>query len=552
MNKLFKKLFVWMMVFSIFIPNTTVFATSLNKGTGESAKTLVSKILGNGIKSSNEKINGSVYTFDNGLDDFGIDSGIILDTSGSVASENDADLAALMSYPYGGDTSSLEFELVADGDLLNFNYVFVSDEFNQPSEYNDVFGLFISVNGGKYENIALIDRSNGSQVPVNITNLRAGLDGTEMENGTSTSLSTGTHSLFTAYSSDKSIYDENENGNYVVVNGISNIFNARKKVNVGDKVKIKFAIADVSDTSVDSYVMIEAESLSFTDSKVNYKKEVLYDLNPETVYVIKIGKETHEVTSSSEGTIPLSGIDDNGGSYNLIGKSLIIKERDNEEDVGQKVIVNGSPKAPADSVIPSEEVPILDEDLEITTTKNSIIIRPEEGMEYSLDGVNWKKSNTKIVFNDLIENQEYTIYSRYYVTEESFASEINEMQIVVKPMVKDLGYKKYNYKGYYDGKEHNAYITSNDPDVKIEYSTSLDGEYSSDVIKYKDLGKYVVYYKMTKEGYYPMFGKLTVQIDLKNPETIDNIMTYFIIGASSLIGLALSSLYLKKKKAKAY
>lgn len=513
MNKPLRKIFICFVI-SMFIPFTTVFATSLNRNTGEDAKTLVSKILGSGIQSSNESINGTVYTFDNGLEDFGIESGIILDTSGTIDGSKDDDLASLMSYTYGGHTSSLEFELVADGDLLNFNYVFASLEFDQSPQYNDVFGLFISVNDSEYENIALIDRSDDSKVPVNITNLRAGLDGTEMNNGSSQDLSTGTHSLFTAYPYSKTILDENENENIVEVDGISNVFNARKQVKVGDKVKIKFVIADVSDTGYDSYVMIEAESLSFTDSRVNYKKEVLYNLNADTTYTITLGNNTYEVTSDSEGTIPLKGQDNSKNEYDLIGKTLTIKEKDNVEDKGQKVTVNSLPEAPADPIIPNEDKPILDEELEVQTTTDSIIIYPEEGKEYSIDGINWESSSEKIVFDGLDSNQEYTIYSRYYATEDNFASNINETKITIKPMLKDLGYTKYDYSGYYDNAEHNAYVTSDISDVKIEYSTSIDGEYSTDVIKYKNVGTYTVYYKITKDGYYPASGKLTVKIEL--------------------------------------
>ena len=95
----------------------------------------------------------------------------MLDTSGRGGeNEKDSDLESIMDYEYGGHTSSLEFTLTATGNLLNFNYVFASGEFVCGAEYNDVFGLFVSVNGSEYENIAKITKNDGEVVPVNITN----------------------------------------------------------------------------------------------------------------------------------------------------------------------------------------------------------------------------------------------------------------------------------------------------------------------------------------------------------------------------------------------
>lgn len=206
------------------------------KSADELAKILTD---GNEFAVSGAKRTGTVYTFSNGTNAVGLDSGIVLDTSGYVSGDKDTQLDSIRDsrFSYGGDTSTVEFTCVADGDLLNFNYAFASSEFNQPEQYNDVFGLFVKVNNGSWQNIAKITRNNGKQVPVNITNLRAGLSGTEMNNGTGTNLS-GSHSLFTK----KSI---SINGSKT--NGVSNVFNAQLAVKPGDDVTIKFAICDMSD-----------------------------------------------------------------------------------------------------------------------------------------------------------------------------------------------------------------------------------------------------------------------------------------------------------------
>ena len=290
------------------------------------AQDLVDVILGNGVVATNASSSGTAYTFGNGDIDIGLSSGIMLDTSGKISNATqDPDLLALcqkLGVRYGGDTSTLEFEMTASGTELVFNYAFASAEFNQSSSFNDVFGLFISVNGGPYENIALITRSDGTLVPVTIVNLRAGVDGTEMSGGSSTALGpTITHSLFT----EKNITLRGG------TNGISNIFTARKDVNIGDNIKLKFAICDVGDKGVNSYVFIEAGSLHFNapDGRNDYYDEEINNLDPDSLFEVTCDGDTHPITSSSSGIIPMEGTDDNGDTYSFIGKTItIIKKGD--------------------------------------------------------------------------------------------------------------------------------------------------------------------------------------------------------------------------------
>lgn len=233
----------------------------INNDADKSAAELAGELIAGDeqFEFTDAKRNGTINTFSGGKELLGIDSGIVLDTSGMVAGETDAQLDQIrdQSYQYGGHTSSLEFTTVANGDLLCFNYVFASSEFDQAPRYNDVFGLFVKINDGSWQNIAKITRSNGVEVPVNIVNLRAGQSGTEMSNGTSTYL-TGSHSLFNSTSASLG-------SGYV--NGISNVFTALLPVTPGDQVTLKFAVCDISDTAMNSYVFIEGDSLSFKGPK---------------------------------------------------------------------------------------------------------------------------------------------------------------------------------------------------------------------------------------------------------------------------------------------
>ena len=119
-----------------------------------------------------------IGTFSDAAGLTGLDGGVILSTGDAAADFNPGDPASkgfpsVQNQPDGDltrlngatkDTAVLEFELIATGDLLNFQYVFASSEFEQDEPYNDVFGLFIDG-----ENIALLP--DGS--PVTIQNLKA-------------------------------------------------------------------------------------------------------------------------------------------------------------------------------------------------------------------------------------------------------------------------------------------------------------------------------------------------------------------------------------------
>ena len=335
-------------------------------GFNQPATDLVDVILGKGIVATNQQKNGTVYTFGNGDVDIGLPSGILLDTSGKIPNTTqDPDLAALCSslgVQYGGDTSVLEFEMQATGTELVFNYAFGSAEFNQSPSFNDVFGLFISINGGPYQNIALITRSDGTQVPVTIVNLRAGIDGTEMNNGKSTTLGPSvTHTLFT----------EKALTLIGTTNGISNVFTASQLVNIGDTIKLKFAICDVGDTGVNSFVFIEAGSLQFNapDGKNDYYGEEIHNLDPGAEFEITCGGDTHPVTSSSAGRIPMEGTDDNGDSYSFLGETITIVKK------GDGVHQDSPPQTL--TVADRPEVVDLDTSQgarEISTTDTSIIL----------------------------------------------------------------------------------------------------------------------------------------------------------------------------------
>ncbi len=383
---------------------------TLEKGLSNEA--LVDRVLAGDIGATDVRKVGYVEAFSDGRDATGINRGIVLITSDEVINvEVDPDLDKMIGTAgnsYGGDTALIEFSMVAEGNLLNFDYSFASREFDQPVQFNDVFALFVSVNGGEYENIALITRSNGAQVPVNIVNLKAGLSGSEL---VGQSLPSGVHeySLFT--SKPIMVHKNSE-----ITNGVSKVLNAQKEVNVGDQVKVKIVVADVGDSAWDSYVFIKANSLEFEEHgvKVSYLREVLYSLEDETEYEITDGENDYTITTDENGEIPLVGVDDNGEDYDFFGAGLTI---DDGETV-QTIEILPRPEAP-DGPEPTDGNSEL-----IQNSDNEITFPANPDKEYSVDEINWVQPNEdgSVTFDDLEPGTEYTVYARTPATPTTPAS----------------------------------------------------------------------------------------------------------------------------------
>ncbi len=129
----------------------------------------------------------------------GLDEGILLTTGQSSAAigpntqaglqvptsipvTGDVDLAILAGQPIGS-VSIVEFDFVATGLILNFDYVFASEEYPEftTSAFNDVFGFFLSgpgitgpFTGGTAANIAVIPTTTTGSNAVSIENVNNG------------------------------------------------------------------------------------------------------------------------------------------------------------------------------------------------------------------------------------------------------------------------------------------------------------------------------------------------------------------------------------------
>ncbi len=135
------------------------------------------------------------------------------------------------------DACKFEFDIIPTGDSLSFNFVFASEEYNEwvGSQYNDVFGFFISgpgivgdPNAGNDKNIALIPGTNQA---VTINNVNNG--------------------------SNSAYYHDNAGGSHIQYDGFTRNLVARTAVSACNSYHLKLVIADASDRKYDSGVFIQ-------------------------------------------------------------------------------------------------------------------------------------------------------------------------------------------------------------------------------------------------------------------------------------------------------
>jgi len=158
--------------------------------TTQTPEDLVNVLLGGGVAVSNVTYTGttvSAGTFTGGTGIIGFESGIILssgsiqnvvgpNTSDGITTMNglagDADLAKLIPGFRTFDATVLEFDFVPNNNVISFQFVFASDEYNEyvNTSFNDVFGFFLEVNGVK-TNVAVVP---GTSTPVSINNVNGG------------------------------------------------------------------------------------------------------------------------------------------------------------------------------------------------------------------------------------------------------------------------------------------------------------------------------------------------------------------------------------------
>ncbi len=225
---------------------------------------LVNNLLGPGVTISNVTYNGApaaAGTFSGGTGIIGFENGIILssgkistvigpndvpDATTSWGTAGDPDLNTLIPGYTTFDAATLEFDFVPQGNVVTFNYVFGSEEYNEyvNSQFNNVFGFFL--NG---QNIALIP---GTTTPVAINNVNNG-------NPCPVSGQPPTASN-PAYFIDNGGCNPSSATLNTQMDGLIVVLPATASVKRGQTNHIKLAIADAGDSILDSDVFIQAGS----------------------------------------------------------------------------------------------------------------------------------------------------------------------------------------------------------------------------------------------------------------------------------------------------
>jgi gliding motility-associated-like protein len=227
-------------------------------------------LLGPGVVVTNITYAGdfqAIGSFTANGTNLGLNSGIVITTGtvfnngngpqgpndeGGSGMDNNGGSSAILNNLLAPENSTfnaavLEFDFVAAGELVSFNYVFGSEEYLEyvNAGFNDVFGLFISGPG-------IVGTQNIAKLPngtiVSIDNVNTGLN--------------------------QAFYVDNGNGNQAPFNGSTNfiqydgftrVLTASSAVQCGQSYHLIIAIADVGDGILDSGIFLEAESLKSPD-----------------------------------------------------------------------------------------------------------------------------------------------------------------------------------------------------------------------------------------------------------------------------------------------
>lgn len=234
-------------------------------------------LLGSGIQASNITFIGSIIQLGHMTGgagtDFPLDAGIVLSTADAANIQlpdgfanvpfgegvsGDPDLLSIANSvpPLIGqsftvnsvnDLCILEFDFVATGDTMKFNYSFGSDEYLEwvNSQYNDIFAFFLSGPGitGPYDSPAGFP--DGA---VNIAQLP------ETDPALPVTISSVNDQINSAF------YIDNVANNMIAIDGFTVKLEAVSQVECGGTYHIKLAIADGSDTALESIVILEAGS----------------------------------------------------------------------------------------------------------------------------------------------------------------------------------------------------------------------------------------------------------------------------------------------------
>ncbi len=307
------------------------------------SQALAQLLAGPGVTISNWTktcANNGTGTFTNVSSNLGLPGGVVL-ASGNVTNvpfaannfastqftaNGDAQLSTLTSGTIY-DPCVLEFDITPQGPILEFNYVFASEEYPEwvCSQYNDVFGFFISGPnpvGGNYTNVN-IAKIPSTTLPVAINTINPGTPGTSSGggqcNGANQSLA------YTSYYRNN-LSPVNAN---IIYDGMTTVLTATAAVTPCQTYHLKIALADVADRIYDSGVFLQA--YSFTSNPVTVSAVSALDYAGFTSAYEGCVGGTFTFNLSSAQTVPVvvnlqvTGTATNGTDYVTIPTQIIFQ-----------------------------------------------------------------------------------------------------------------------------------------------------------------------------------------------------------------------------------
>lgn len=329
------------------------------------ADTLAQRLVGYGLEIENASLacgdNGAGYFFGASAAGFSMNSGILLtsgttavalspNTVGSATGPGGPGYALLEEFPnaYNGTFNAcvLEFDFTPQGDTIQFDYVFGSEEYPEyvGSSFNDIFAFLMEGLPEYPEDMSVIDRNiatipNSPGINVAINNLNF-----------------GAYSQYYVDNTDPT----NPSKNFIQYDGYTTTLTAKAKVTPCNTYHLTLAIADVSDAAWDSGVFLEEGSFKSNTFFVEPPVSDISDVEALDFVVENCGKGT--VTFSTEFPtdegydLPLVTSQDPsdpdkvvvGGTatlftdYTLSGSSVIIEPNATEGNLDIFPIVDGT------------------------------------------------------------------------------------------------------------------------------------------------------------------------------------------------------------------
>ncbi len=197
----------------------------------------------------------------------GISDNDLLLTAQSVITNPDAALISSTE-----DAAILEFDFVAQSNIVTFNFAFGSDEYTTyiNSSFNDAFGFFVSGPGITGPFSSPVGFPNGSQnfALVPGTNLPI-------------TISTIYPALFGNPGFNEQYYIDNEAGTSNVLNGFTTPIPITINVQCGETYHFKFAVADCEDNFLSTAVFLQDDSFTSPPVALSLVTENGTDTIPE-------------------------------------------------------------------------------------------------------------------------------------------------------------------------------------------------------------------------------------------------------------------------------